>query len=406
MTFDELYERILKTHKIPDKNEYDPYHLDCLLHPEKHAVVVKNEPCDDVKCGKPCVKSCIFDAIDKDENGELKINKDLCTGCSACIEACKSGKLTGSRELIPAMKAVRQEGKHAYALIAPATHGQFSEDVTPGMLRSAFKQIGFTGMIEVALFADILTLKEALEFDAHVKTDTDFQLTSCCCPMWIGMIRKIYKELMPHVPAAVSPMVACGRVIKKLYPDAVTVFIGPCLAKKSEAKEKDICDAIDYVLTFQEVQDIFDAAGVNVHEMEDIEKDHSSRGGRMYAVAGGVSEAVKSTLERISPDRNIKIKTVTADGVSACRDMIEKLKSGQIEGNFFEGMGCKGGCVGGPKSILSTAEGKKHIEEYVKQAVHYSPPENPYVTELLKLIGINTINELLEKSDIFTRDFS
>ena len=103
-------------------------------------------------------------------------------------------------------------------------------------------------MIEVALLADMLTLKEALEFDAHVKTATDYQLTSCCCPMWIAMIRKLYHGLVPHVPPAVSPMIAAGRMVKTLYPDAVTVFIGPCLAKKSEAREKDVADAIDYVL--------------------------------------------------------------------------------------------------------------------------------------------------------------
>ena len=142
-------------------------------------------------------------------------------------------------------------------MVAPAFLGQFSEKVTPGKLRTAFQALGFTGMVEVALFADILTLKEALEFDKHVNEEGDYQLTSCCCPIWISMIRKMYHELMPHVPGAVSPMVACGRMIKQLHPDALTVFAGPCLAKKSEAKEPDIAGAVDYVLTFQEIQDIF-----------------------------------------------------------------------------------------------------------------------------------------------------
>lgn len=118
--------------------------------------------------------------------------------------------------------------------------GTVQRDCHPGKLRSAFKALGFSGMVEVALFADILTLKEALEFDKNIVNDNDYQLTSCCCPMWIAMIRKIYHELMPHVPGSVSPMIACGRVIKKLHPDAVTVFVGPCIAKKSEAREPDI----------------------------------------------------------------------------------------------------------------------------------------------------------------------
>ena len=122
--------------------------------------------------------------------------------------------LTASKDVLPAMKAVREAKGPAYMMVAPAFLGQFDETVTPGKLRSAFKALGFTGMVEVALFADILTLKEALEFDSHVKEKGDYQLTSCCCPVWISMIRNIYHELMPHVPGAVSPMVACGRMIK------------------------------------------------------------------------------------------------------------------------------------------------------------------------------------------------
>ena len=141
------------------------------------------------------------------------------------------------------------------------------------------------------MFADILTLKEALEFERHVREPGDFQLTSCCCPVWIAMIRKRYHELLPHVPGAVSPMVACGRFLKRIHPDAVTIFAGPCLAKKKEAKEPDIADAVDYVLTFQEMQDIFDAAEISLEELPEEEKEHASKAGRLYARTGGVSQA-------------------------------------------------------------------------------------------------------------------
>lgn len=77
------------------------------------------------------------------------------------------------------------------------------------------------------------------------------------------MIRNVYHELIGHVPGAVSPMIAAGRVVKTLHPDAFTVFIGPCMAKKKEAKEEDIADAIDVVLTFEEMNDIFEALGID-----------------------------------------------------------------------------------------------------------------------------------------------
>ena len=95
-------------------------------------------------------------------------------------------------------------------------------------------------MLEVAVFADILTLKEALEFDRNIQSEDQFQLTSCCCPMWIAMIKKLYHQLLPNVPGSVSPMIAGGRTVKALHPKAKTVFIGPCLAKKAERNEPDL----------------------------------------------------------------------------------------------------------------------------------------------------------------------
>lgn len=407
MTFEELYQACVRRQagEEVELSDYDPKHLDCLLNPEKYASVLQTAPCTDCGGDSACQASCIFDAIARKENGTLFIDSERCAGCGTCIAACKEGKLTASRDILPAMKAVREPGKLSYALIAPAFLGQFSQAVTPGKLRSAFKALGFSGMVEVALFADILTLKEALEFDRNIVTQEDYQLTSCCCPIWIAMIRKIYRELMPHVPGSVSPMIACGRVIKKLHPDAVTVFIGPCVAKKSEAREADLRGAVDYVLTFQEVQDIFEAAGIEPEALFESEKDHSSRAGRIYARTGGVSEAVRRTVEQLSPDRPVAIRTRQADGVPACRAMMEELKSGKAEGNFFEGMGCVGGCVGGPKAILPKEEGRELVERYGAEAQYKTPLENPYVRELLSRLGFETVEQLLQESDIFTRDF-
>lgn len=408
MTFEELYRTLVHqsgTGERESLSDYDPGHLDCLLHPEKYPPVLRTEPCGGADCDSACQKSCVFDAIVRDEAGALTVDPARCAGCGACIEACESGKLTASRDILPAMEAIRKPDTLSYALIAPAFLGQFSEEVTPGKLRSAFKALGFSGMVEVALFADILTLKEALEFDQNIVDDGDYQLTSCCCPMWIAMIRKVYHELMPHVPGAVSPMVACGRVIKKLHPEAVTVFIGPCIAKKSEAREPDIKDAVDYVLTFQEVQDIFEAAAIDPAALPESEKDHSSRAGRIYARTGGVSEAVRKTVEQLNPTRAIAVRTRQADGVPACRAMIEELKSGQASANFFEGMGCVGGCVGGPKAILDKERGRELVNLYGDDAAYQTPLENPYVLELLHRLGFDTVEALLEQSDIFTRKF-
>lgn len=407
-TFDELYRELLQRKIAQDESlpeEYDPYHLDCLLHPEKYAPVLHMKECEKCAYDQACKNSCIFDAIERKEDGKLRINPSLCTGCEACIEACENGNLTASKDALPAMKAVREAKGPVYMMVAPAFFGQFREAVTPGKLRTAFRALGFTGMVEVALFADILTLKEALEFDRHVQKSGDYQLTSCCCPVWIAMIRKIFHELMPHVPGAVSPMIACGRMIKRIHPDAITVFAGPCLAKKQEAREPDIADAVDYVLTFQEVQDIFDAADIRPEELHDAGKEHASKAGRLYARTGGVSQAVTEMVDQLCPDRSIRVQSEQADGPKACMEMIRRIKEGRTGANFFEGMGCAGGCVGGPKAVLDVAEGTNHVDAYGDSAKYRTPLENPYVRKVLKKLGIETVEELLTDDGMLTRDF-
>jgi iron only hydrogenase large subunit-like protein len=412
--FEDLYQELLRSTIENRQEEYidsladdfDAHQLDCLLHPKKHPLIWHTENCDCSDNDKHCVNVCPFHAIYPDESGKLQINEEACSGCSYCIQECRANKLTSSKDVIPALQAIRSHEGLVYALIAPAFIGQFSSDITPGKLRSAFKMIGFDGMLEVALFADILTLKEALEFDRNIQTEDDFQLTSCCCPVWISLIKNIHSELVPHVPPSVSPMIASGRAVKIMYPDALTVFIGPCLAKKAEARDKDIADAIDYVLTFQEIEDIFEIMAINPADLEDSEKDHSSRAGRIYAHTGGVSEAVKLTLERINPNRNITLHTEKADGVKACRELIDNISNHNTSANFYEGMGCKGGCVGGPKAIIPHEEGRKNVEEYGKHATYPTPIDNPYVIELLNRLGFETIESLIDESDIFTRTFN
>lgn len=417
-TFKDLYNRLVKAslnknlqaevHEIEAHVDYDKHHLDCLLHPENQPAVLSLENCE--HCGdeenSSCEVACLFSAIKRDDEGKVVIDQDNCTGCMQCIEACKNKNLVERKDLIPILELLNAKERPVYAMIAPAFNGQFTLDVTAGKLRSAFKSLGFYGMLEVALFADILTLKEALEFDHSIHEDKDFMLTSCCCPIWVAMIKKVYGDLIPHMPPSVSPMVACGRSIKRIHPDAVTVFIGPCIAKKAEAKEPDIRDAVDYVLTFQEVDDLFKLAGINPAQMPEDMRDHSSRAGRIYARTGGVSEAVQNTLNRLSPDRKIPLRATQANGVVECKRLLKEVLDGDIKANFMEGMGCVGGCVGGPKAIIPYKEGTEHVNDYGDLATYKTPIDNPHVIDLLHRLGFDTISDLLEKDNLFIRNFS
>ncbi|MBS5951566.1 MAG: 4Fe-4S binding protein, partial [Clostridium sp.] len=171
-----------------------------------------------------CQLSCPFDAIMYDnDNKTTYINYDLCVGCGLCVDSCKEGKILDKVDFIPILDLVKNN-KTVIAAVAPAIIGQFGENVTLDQLRSAFIKIGFSDMVEVAFAADMITIKEAVEFNNHVNSPKDLMITSCCCPMWVGMLKKVYKELVPDLSPSVSPMIGTGRVIKKLNPDAKVVF--------------------------------------------------------------------------------------------------------------------------------------------------------------------------------------
>lgn len=355
-----------------------------------------------------CSKSCPFSAIilDKDTNNVI-IDNDKCTDCGLCVEACTEGKILDKIEFIP-LANILKEDVPVIAAVAPAIVGQFGKDVSINQMRAAFKKMGFTDMIEVAFFADMLTLKEAVEFDHLVRHKHDFMITSCCCPMWVGMLKRVYKGLETHVSPSVSPMTAAGRVLKKLNEQCKVVFIGPCIAKKAEAKEKDLVGAIDYVLTFQEVQSILESLNINPAELEeDFSTEYASRGGRLYARTGGVSIAVGDVIGRMYPEKHSTFYPIQANGVMECKEMLAKAQSGELEANFLEGMGCVGGCVGGPKAIIPKNEGRQFVNDFADSSNIKVSLDSDCMDLILKKIDINSAEDFKhkEKIEIFERKF-
>ncbi len=359
--------------------------------------------CADIEGTTMCQRSCPFDAIFIDENKRTSsIDEEKCTDCGFCVEACPTGSILDKIEFIPFANLLKEKAP-VIAAVAPAITGQFGPEVSLYQLRSAFKSMGFTEMVEVAFFADMLTLKEAVEFDEHVQTEEDFMITSCCCPMWVAMLKRVYSDLVKHVSPSVSPMIAAGRVMKALNPHCKVVFIGPCIAKKAEAKEKDLLGDIDYVLTFAELMDIFKALDINPADMpEDYSTEYASMGGRLYARTGGVSKAVSDAIERIFPEKFNMLTTTQANGVVECKKMLSDAKEGIIHANFIEGMGCIGGCVGGPKAIIPRDEGKERVNDFA------------YNSDIKVAVDSDTMNRInsvedfkhLERVEIFERDFS
>lgn len=373
-----------------------------------HKVKSCSLECKDSNGQTLCQKSCPFDAIFIDEEKNTTIlDSDKCANCGVCVDSCPSGGIIDTVQFLPLANILKSESP-VIAAVAPAIIGQLGSQVKMGQLRSSFKKLGFTDMIEVAFFADMLTLKEAIEFDHYVKNENDLMITSCCCPMWVGMLKRVYNNLVKYVSPSVSPMIAAGRVIKKLNPNCKVVFVGPCIAKKAEAKNKDIQDSIDFVLTFQEVKDIFESLNINPSELpNDESSEYASKGGRIYARTGGVSIAVSDAVKRIFPQKYNLLKAVQANGIKECKSILSKAEKGEINANFIEGMGCIGGCVGGPKAIIPKEKGREYVNKFAEDSSIKVPIDSICMNEILSKIGINSINDFKDKNkiEIFERKF-
>ncbi|MGL5152680.1 MAG: [Fe-Fe] hydrogenase large subunit C-terminal domain-containing protein [Clostridium sp.] len=348
-----------------------------------------------------CQATCPFQAIyfDSKSNSTL-IDNDRCLHCGLCVDVCKSGRILDKVEFIPIIDLIKNN-KVVIAVVAPAIEKQFGENVSMDQLRAAFIKLGFTDMIEVAFAADILTIKEAVEFNKHVNNPNDLMITSCCCPMWVGMLKNVYGELVPDLSPSVSPMIAAGRIIKKINPESKVVFIGPCIAKKAEAKDKDIAGAIDFVLTFQEVDEIFKTLEINPAELSPIPtKDYASRCGRLYARTGGVSIAVEETIEELYPHKHKIFKPIKAEGIKECKEILASALAGNVSANFIEGMGCIGGCVGGPKVLIPKEDGKIAVDTLAYDSPIKVPTHSEELDRILNHLDVTSLKDFEDESKI------
>ena len=250
----------------------------------------------------PCTDVCPTGAISCFD-GTHYIDRNLCVECGRCVNTCISGAILARSELAQVATMLKDSSINpVYAIIAPSFVGQFGRDVTPGILKSALRAMGFTEVYEVALAADITTLFEAEEFRQRMEQGKKFMITSCCCPAFIKFIEKIRPKVANLVSPTVSPMIAMGKMLKEREKEARVVFIGPCIAKKNEAKRPDLAPAVDCVLTYKETKALLEAAEIRLDgSLGHMEMEDASHDGRIYAHTGGVTEAIVRAVKSLNP---------------------------------------------------------------------------------------------------------
>lgn len=302
---------------------------------------------------RPCKKSCPVDAITMDENMICKIDMDKCIRCGKCIHSCPFGAIASKSDIVDVINAIKSD-KKVVAMLAPASEGQFGNDITMASWSAALKKVGFDDMFEVGLGGDMTACAEAKEWAEAYKEGK--KMTTSCCPAFVNMIEKHFPELKENMSNTISPMCAVSRLIKTKDPETVTVFIGPCIAKKSEAHDHNIKDNADLALTFGEIRAIMKAKEVNLEPVPE-ELQQSSVYGKKFANAGGVTEAVIESLKESG--ENADINVMKCAGAVECKKALMLMKLGRIDEDFIEGMICEGGCVGGPSSHKGENESKK-----------------------------------------------
>jgi iron only hydrogenase large subunit-like protein len=182
-----------------------------------------------------------------------------------------------------------------------------------------------------------------------------------CCPAYVEAVRKHSTDFLPYVSSARTPMAYTAELVKEAFPDAVRVFIGPCIAKKHEGLSNP---DIDYVLTFSELAALFAGKGISVEEcLDDGVADLSAAtpSGRAFPMQGGVARAVEAGVSGAVEVRAVYINGLTRQGVKLLKAYAKK-----CPGNLVEVMSCEGGCVGGPGVISPPKEAARRIEEYIK----------------------------------------
>ncbi|MGI6037916.1 MAG: [Fe-Fe] hydrogenase large subunit C-terminal domain-containing protein [Limnochordia bacterium] len=321
---------------------------------------------------RACLEACPVEAIEILQ-GRPHIDDERCIQCGRCVDGCISGMIVEHSDLARVAHMLLEE-EPVYAILAPSFVGQFGS-ASPGQIRGALEKLGFAHVYEVAMAADIITTLEAQEFYRRYHAGKPFMITSCCCPAFIKLIEKHRPKLTHIVSDAVSPMVALGRLLHHREPSCRVVFIGPCVAKKAEAKRAELADAVDAVLTFKETQALLEAA-----QMEDLTAmpsrplEDAARGGRNFAYSGGVTEAIKTALADL--DASIELIGVYGNGLQECSQLLKEIEAGELEANFMEGMACRGGCVGGPGTIIDAERGKAHVQAFAGESPLISATAN------------------------------
>lgn len=317
---------------------------------------------------RPCQNACKIKAIsiNKNDNAAI-IDNSKCIQCGACVYQCPFGAIMDKSYILNVIDILKagEKGKNykTYAIVAPSISSQFKY-AKLGQVVTGLKELGFHTVVEAALGADMVAEKESREL-----AEKGF-LTSSCCPAFVKYVKSTFPEMVEHVSHNLSPMTTLAKYIKDTTENAKVVFIGPCTAKKAEAQLESVKPYVDAVLTFEELQALFDSRDIEITELEEDVLDNASYFGRIFARSGGLADAVAEGLKEQNID--FDLKACVCDGIEECRTALLKKSKNVLDANFIEGMACIGGCIGGAGCLTHGEKNKAEVDKYGREAMEKS----------------------------------
>ena len=314
---------------------------------------------------RPCESACKVKAIKMREDRAASIDNSKCISCGACVYQCPFGAIVDKSFLMNVIDLIKKsdhnEKYKVYAVIAPSISSQFSY-AKLGQVISGIKELGFYHVVEAALGADMVAYAESKEL-----AEKGELLTSSCCPAFVDYIKKQFPELESHISHNLSPAATIAQYIKKTDPDCKIVFIGPCTAKKMEFQLERVRPYIDSVITFEELQALFDSRDLDIASLEEDVLDNASYFGRIFARSGGLTDAVRQGLKEHGIT-DFEYNPISCDGIEACRAALLRASKNVLPNNFIEGMACVGGCIGGAGCLTHGEKNRNDVDKYGMEA--------------------------------------
>ncbi|MCE5259524.1 MAG: 4Fe-4S binding protein [Chloroflexi bacterium] len=291
-----------------------------------------------------CVRICPVKAV-RVENGQAQIVPELCVACGSCVRECPQGAKVVRDDRALVRQAIKS-GRPVYATVAPSAPAYFGIKEFD-QLHGALEQLGFTDAFETAFGAQMVAPAHR-EFVEHDRNK--WPIVASACPVVVNLFERYYPDLLAHLAPIVSPMIAHGRYLRNKYgPEALIVFIGPCIAKKEELRDPEVAGAVDAALTFNELEEWLGQDNVALPEPSAELADAPQANARLFPVEGGLVGTARMNTDMLSS------QIIATSGMDACRDVLDSIRSGELTVCMAELMACDGGCINGP--VMSAKSG-------------------------------------------------